>query len=126
MIVQAAPEAKTVRTFKVIAPDLVIESAEYGAFVTSDNKTKFVQTTTVSRPGLGEYGWRLKVKTTRKVIHWSETGDTGPAITHVFESAPENGYIQHHLDWAGDIKGTFHITVNIEGQPVKTFTIKVQ
>src|SRR5271170_3816372 len=81
----AAPETKPL---KVIAPDLIIESAEYGAFVPRGDVTMFVPTTNIARPDLAQYGWRLKLKTTRNEVHWSETGGNAPKPIHVFTSIP--------------------------------------
>ncbi len=114
------------RPLKVIAPDLIVETAEYGAFVSNGNATKFTPTTKISRNGLGEYGWRLRLKTTRKAVYWSETGDNAPKLVRVYKARPVNGYIEHHLDWVSGIKGKFAITVNVENVPVKTFTITAQ
>jgi hypothetical protein len=126
VILSGSVYAKDAQPLKVIAPDLIVETAEYGAFVSKGGVTKFVPTTTIGRPGLGEYGWRLKLKTTRDSVHWSETGDNGPKLVHVFTSKPEHGYIEHHLDWVNGIKGKFAITVNVENVPVKTFTVTAQ
>jgi hypothetical protein len=121
----AAVAATETKPLKVIAPDLIVESAEYGAFVPRGDVTMFVPLTTIRRPELGQYGWRLKLKTTRKEVHWSETGGKAPKLIHVFTSRPVHGYIDHHLDWVSS-KGKFAITVNVENIPVKTFTVTAQ
>jgi hypothetical protein len=113
----------------LIAPDLTVVSAEFGAFPSGkgpkDKKGKavvFVPTDHADKIGFS-YGWRIKLETPRKTVHvypaWSDHNDVKVRL-----GAAEpivDGYIYQDWDEVGAVKHKHSMTVYIEGTPVKTF-----
>ena len=113
---------------KVIAPDLVIESAEQGAFYDDPvNPKHFKSLNVVPQPHRFLFGWRMKVVTTRKSILVQERTLEGHGKQgQRFNAVPQDGYVYNATDIvAGYPAGTFKKRIFVENVPVVTFTYTI-
>lgn len=133
--------AKEEQPLKVISPDLIVESFEFGKFPEGkapmdevpNSKVKFFPTTVVKGRGFS-YGYRLKLKTSRKQINWTHT--VGSFARKKSDEATkgkeklhdvENGVVYFNFPIVdGFKKGKYWIKGWIEGQelPVLSYTVK--
>ncbi|HEY9871497.1 MAG TPA: hypothetical protein V6D08_20235 [Candidatus Obscuribacterales bacterium] len=121
--------AKESVPLKVIAPDLVIESVEQGEFLDDPADPRhFRRTDVVPRKNRYLFGWRMKVKTTRKSILVQERGPAGKGHNGVpFQAVPKHGYIFQASDIvAGVSPGKYSATIYVENVPVTTVTSTVK
>lgn len=127
------------KPLKVIAPDLIVESFEFGEFPNGPKEVpaseeKFVPKHTTKG---GFIGYRLKLKTTRERVKWcSKTGlckGKDPAKAKInqgyenFYIEPENGLYYSKRVLAGNYpKGKYWIKGWIEGKalPILYYTVK--
>jgi len=130
MLLSGAALAGESKPLKVIAPDLVVEAAEFGAFPAGkgprDRKGKevvFVPTEHVDKVGFS-YGWRIKLQTPRKTVHvypvWGDHAKEQKIQLGAVEKVVD-GYIYHDWDEVGAKEHRHSVTVYVEGTPVKSF-----
>lgn len=126
--------AKDAKPLKVIAPDLVIQSAEQGAFFKLDEKTgdadprDFKQLSVIPRKHAFMFGWRMAIETSRKsVLVQERSADGGGKQGMPFRRVPKFGYIYNFTDIvAGTARGKKSKTIFVENLPIKTFKYEVQ
>lgn len=138
LILLAAPamtQSRPHQPVKIIAPDLIIETAEQGAFYDKTYKRaqdidprNFKPLNVIPRPHSFMFGWRMKVKTTRKSILVQERSkDEKGRQGQPFRAVPKFGYICNCTDVVEGVgPGTESTTVYIENVPVATFTSTVK
>ncbi len=111
--------AKDVKPLKEVAPDLVIKSAEQGAFFKLDKKTgdvdprDFKPLSVIPRKHAFMFGWRMAVETSRKSILVQErTVDGSGKQGMPFRRTPKFGYIYNFTDIvAGTARGKSSKTI---------------
>jgi hypothetical protein len=120
--------AKESLPLKVIAPDLVIESAEQGEFLDDPADPRRFKTGDIVGKKCGLFGWRMKVKTTRKLILVQEKGSgKGQGNALPVRKTPKHGYLFSAADIVQGVpRGKYSSTVFVENVPVKTFTRTVK
>lgn len=126
--------AKDSQPLKTIAPDLIIQSAEQGAFFKFDEKTHdvdprdFKPLSVIPRKHAFMFGWRMAVKTDRKSILVQEKSEGGNGKNGMpFQRSPRFGYIYNFTDIVdGVAKGKYSKTIFVENVPVKTFSYEVR
>ncbi len=126
--------AKDAKPLKVVAPDLVIENAEQGAYCKVDEKTHDVDPrdlkplSVIPRKHSFMFGWRMAIKTSRKSVLVQERSADGKGKSGMpFQAVPKFGYIYNFTDIvAGVGKGKYSKTIFVEDLPVKTFTYEVR
>jgi hypothetical protein len=132
-----------------VAPDLAIQNAHFGLFRTDrDGFYQFTDTRTVPNKEGQQYGWVLRLRTSRETVSFKEeyfllepadvfagqeAGEAGlaatilPATTNEDEQAPEGGLIAS--TWvveSGEPTGQRQIKIFLEGMLVETFTFYVR
>jgi hypothetical protein len=112
---------------KVIAPDLIIETAEQGEFFDDPADPRHFKRSDVVGKKSGLFGWRMKVKTTRKSILVQERATRGESHGLPFQAVPKYGYLFGGAPIVQDVPpGKYSSTVFVENLPVKTFTMTVK
>jgi hypothetical protein len=117
------------KPLKVIAPDLVIESAEQGEFLDDPPDPRHFQVSnTVPHTNRRLFGWRLKANTKRQSILVQERSVDGKGKQGVpGRLKPRYGYIFHATDLVETVPpGKYSYTVFLENQPVKTFSYELK
>lgn len=111
---------------KVIAPDLIIETAEQGEFLDDPADPRHFKRSDVVGKKCGLFGWRMKVRTTRKSILVQERADKGESHGVPFQAVPKYGYLFGGAPIVQGVPpGKYTSTVFVENVPVKTFTMTV-
>jgi hypothetical protein len=114
---------------KTIAPDLVIESVEQGAFLDDPADPRHFRLTNVV-PHRNRYlfGWRMKVTTTRKSILVQELDPNGKGRNGMpVRSVPKAGYIFRATDLVSSLQpGRREYKISVENQPVKYFSYVIK
>ena len=114
----------------VIAPDLKVVSAQFGAFPAkkgaAERKGKevvFKETNQVKETGFS-YGWRMKLDTPRKSVKVYEIFDNREEKPGEGEAVQiEDGFIYHDWDVVmGTRKGKHTVEVFLDGKSAKKFT----
>lgn len=126
--------AKEHLPLKVIAPDLIIETAEQGEFTKVNEKTQradplsFRPARIVPHKNRELFGWRIKVKTTRPSILVQEHSVDGKGKQGVpTRLVPEHGYIFRGTDYVETIPaGKCSYVIYVEKQPVVTFSFEIK
>lgn len=120
-------DAKEATPLKAIAPDLVIESAEIGQFLNDPADPRDFRPTTVIGKDCRLFGWRMKVKTTRKAVLIQEKSGTGQIAALPVRLSPKYGYLFAPREIVmGVSPGKYSSTVFVENVRVKTFTWTVE
>lgn len=124
----ACAKSGIVKPLKVIAPDLVIESAEQGEFIGDPADPLHFKKSDVVEKSTGLFGWRMKIKTTRKSLLVQEKGvGKGQPNALPIKRIPKNGYIFAATDIvAGVPPGKYTSVIFVENLPIKTFTMVVK
>ncbi len=125
---------KLVQPLKVIAPDLIIETAEQGEFHKMDkdgfhvDPLSFKRTDVVPHKDRYMFGWRMKVTTTRKFVLVQERSPNGKGRQgQPFQAIPKEGYIFNATDVVvGVPRGKRSTRVYVEDVPIETFTSTVK
>ena len=116
------------KPLKVIAPDLIIETAELGEFLDDPADPRHFKQSDVVGKKCGLFGWRMKVRTTRNsVLVQDKATQKGDPSGLPVRRVPKYGY----LFSAGDIvqsvsPGQYSSTVFVENIPIKTFVMTVE
>jgi hypothetical protein len=133
---------------KVVAPDLTVTSVEYGKFLDDPASPLRFQPTAVV-PGVGKrkglYGWRMKLRTTRKAVtiradgspvrlsksrtHQSKPKDENSLARSGLEflQAPVDGYVYHATDFVTGVSpGKYKLDLYIDGRKVASPTYSVE
>jgi hypothetical protein len=135
LVIPSLAKSPPDRPLKVIAPDLIIESAEQGAFYDKNyvsaqdiDPRNFKALNVVPRPHSFMFGWRMKVKTTRKSILVQERTVDGKGKQGLpFHATPRFGYICNCTDIVQGVgPGKDSTTVYVEHVPVVTFTATIK
>lgn len=132
--VLASPRSEVAQPVKMIAPDLIIEIVEQGEFLEVDEKThradprSFKAASIVPHRNRYLFGWRMKIKTTRKSILVQEHSVDGKgkqgAPTRL---VPQHDYIFRSTDYVETIPaGKYTYVLFVENQPVKTFSYELK
>ena len=127
---------------KVIAPDLIVESCEFGKFPhkfapmdeVPHEKVKFIPTNIAEGFGYS-YGYRLVLKTSRKKVHWTHVVGASPGVDPSKakprkiqpEKVTGDGIFYFNFPIvAGYGKGKYWIKVWVEDEPlpVMYYTVK--
>jgi len=108
---------------KVIAPDLVIESAEQGEFMDDPADPRHFKPSNTVGKQCGLFGWRMKVRTSRKVILVQETSARKvQANAFAVKRMPQYGYLFSARDIVQGVSpGDYSSTVLVENVPIRTF-----
>ncbi len=122
--VNGLASAKDITPLKVIAPDLVIESAEQGEFMDDPADPRHFKLSNTVGKQCGLFGWRVKVRTSRKVILVQETSARkGQANAFAVKRMPQYGYLFVGRDIVQGVSpGNYSATVVVERVPIRTFT----
>jgi hypothetical protein len=128
LISGASAIAKEIEPLKVIAPDLVIESAEQGQFLDDPADPRHFKPTNIVGENCGLFGWRMKVRTTKKVVLIQEKGaEKGQPNALPLHGEPKYGYLFAAREIVRGVSpGKYSMTVCVENVPVKTFTYIVR
>lgn len=115
--------AEDVVPLKVISPDLVIESAEQGEFMDDPADPRHFKPSNIVGKQCGLFGWRMKVRTSRKVILVQETSARKEqANAFAVKRTPKYGYLFVARDIVrGASPGEYSSTVLVENVPIRTF-----
>lgn len=126
--VNGLASAKDITPLKVVAPDLVIESAEQGEFMDDPADPRHFKPSNTVGKQCGLFGWRMKVRTSRKVILVQETSSRkAQANALAIKRTPQYGYLFVGRDIVQGVSpGKYSATVLVEKVPIKTFTWTVK
>lgn len=118
MSVAAFSEA-AVQPLKIIAPDLVVESCELGKFpdhhAPSDKQNKVIFIPTIVSKCCGySFGYRIKLRTTRKQVKIAEQFEGFPSTPAGRMETPKNGLIYRDWDDGGVRKGPYWVRIWVE------------
>lgn len=121
--VNGLASAKAITPLKVIAPDLVIESAEQCEFMDDPADPRHFKPSNIVGKQCGLFGWRMKVRTSRKVVLVQETSARkGQAKALPLKRAPQYGYLFAAREIVPGVSpGAYSATVLVENVPIRTF-----
>lgn len=121
--VNGLASAKDITALKVIAPDLVIESAEQGEFMDEPADPRHFKPSNIVGKQCGLFGWRMKVRTSKKVVLVQETSARkGQANAFAVKRTPQYGYLFVARDIVRGVSpGEYSSTVLVENVPIRTF-----
>ena len=122
MGIPALAKSSANKPLKIIASDLIIETAEQGEFLDDPADPRHFKPSNVVGKKCGLFGWRMKVKTTRKEIAIQEKSSDGKSNGTSFRQVPKYGYLYAAVPFvAGVSPGKYTVIVFVENVPVKTF-----
>jgi hypothetical protein len=124
----SASTATDVTFPKIIAPDLVIESAEQGEFLDDPADPRHFKPSDKVGKKCGLFGWRMRVKTSRARILIQERGaNKGEPDALPIQREPKYGYLYSAVNIVQGVPaGNYSSTVYVENVSVKTFTMIVK